>query len=136
MRLPGDDDQNLRIDLLPAIDVIFAILALTIVASATLSQIDGLPVVLPRASSADPQSLPDMTVTIGATGELQLDGVAIELDGLVATITQGEPQREPRRVILRADERVPHGQVVAVLDRLRQVEGIELAIGVEPRREP
>lgn len=133
MRLPADDDnQNLRIDILPAIDVIFAILALTIVASATLSRTEGLPVALPRASSADPQTLPDLTVTIGATGELQLDGVAIDLDGLVAAVAQ----RDRRRVILRADERVPHGRVVAVLDRLRQVEGVELAIGVEPVREP
>ncbi|TAF50670.1 MAG: biopolymer transporter ExbD [Oscillatoriales cyanobacterium] len=132
MRLPADDDQNLRIDLVPAIDVIFSILALTIVASATLSRMDGLPVALPRASSADPQTLPDRTVTIGATGEIQLDGETIALDGLAAAVAQ----REPRRVILRADERVPHGQVVAVLDRLRQVEGVELAIGVTPVRQP
>lgn len=133
MRLPSDDDHhNLRIDLLPAIDVIFAILALTIVASATLSRTDGLPVALPSASRADPQSLPDLTVTIIATGELQLDGVAIELEGLAAAVAQ----REQRRVILRADERVPHGRVVAVLDRLRQVEGVELAIGVESVRQP
>jgi biopolymer transport protein ExbD len=132
MRLPPDDDHNLRIDLVPAIDVIFSILALTIVASATLSQTDGLPVALPRASRADPQSLPDLTVTIAATGELQLDGVAIELEGLAAAVAQ----RDQRRVILRADERVPHGRVVAVLDRLRQVEGVELAIGVESVRQP
>ena len=128
MRLPPDDDeQNLHIDILPAIDVIFSILALTIVASATLSRIDGLPVSLPRTSRADPPTLPDMTVTIATTGELQLDGETIDLDGLVAAVAQ----RDRRRVILRADERVPHGQVVAVLDRLRQVEGVELAIGVQ-----
>jgi biopolymer transport protein ExbD len=58
--------------------------------------------------------------------------VAIELEGLAAAVAQ----RDQRRVILRADERVPHGRVVAVLDRLRQVEGVELAIGVESVRQP
>lgn len=127
MRLPDEDEPDLRIDIVPAVDVIFSILALTIVASATLSRIDGLPVSLPRASQTEPESLPDRVVTIAVTGELQLDGAVINLDGLVTALDQGDRQR----VMVRADERVPHGQVVAVLDRLRQVEGVELAIGVE-----
>ncbi|MGD1903997.1 MAG: ExbD/TolR family protein [Geitlerinemataceae cyanobacterium] len=127
---PDDDDRALRIDMLPAIDVIFAILALTIVASATLTRLEGLPVALPRASQAEPQDLPDATITIAATGEIQLDGETVEIDALVSRVG------DRRKAILRADANVPHGQVVAVLDRLRQVENLQLAIGTEPATMP
>jgi len=37
----------------------------------------------------------------------------------------------PFLVILNADENVPHGRVVRVMDRLRLVEGIRLAIATQ-----
>jgi len=129
---PDDDDRALRIDMLPAIDVIFAILALTIVASATLTSLEGLPVALPRASQAEPQDRPDATITIAASGEIQLDGETIAIDTLVDRLRQNAGQR----AILRADASVPHGQVVAVLDRLRQIENLQLAIGTQSAPSP
>jgi biopolymer transport protein ExbD len=34
-------------------------------------------------------------------------------------------------VVINADDRVAHGRVVSVMDRLRQVKGVKLAIAAE-----
>jgi len=35
-------------------------------------------------------------------------------------------------VVIRADASVPHGRVVAVMDQLRTLEGVQLAIATQP----
>jgi len=155
MNLPPDEDDYQdaasRIDLVPAVDVIFSILALTIVTSATLSRNVGLPVQLPTAQMGQPQTKIDVTVTIRADGRMDVDGQPVTIDTLAQRLQPltnpvpstnspllGQPHSNAPtlQVILRADAAVPHGQVVAVLDILQTIEGVQLAIGVIPSNRP
>ncbi|MGF1542594.1 MAG: ExbD/TolR family protein, partial [Pleurocapsa sp.] len=76
MRLPNEPDLPPSINIVPMIDVIFAILVFFIVSSLYLTRSEGLPVNLPRAKTAEVQQTKQITVTIDRDGKLSLDSQA------------------------------------------------------------
>ncbi|MEM6451515.1 MAG: biopolymer transporter ExbD [Cyanobacteria bacterium P01_D01_bin.105] len=128
MHLPEDPDiQRPSVNILPMIDVIFAILAFFIVSSLYLTRAEGLPVNLPSAVTATPQNKIDVTLTVTAEGELFLSDEPVELVNLANSVSDLAPDR-PIVVTIRADESTGHGRVVAAMDELRKVERVRLAI--------
>jgi len=120
-----------QINIVPMIDVIFAILTFFIVASISLTRSEGLPVNLPSASTAKSQPSTKITVSIKPDGEIALNRKPIKLEALEEAVRSlVEPNSEPL-VIVNADKKVAHGQVVSVMDRLRQVKGAKLAIATQ-----
>ncbi|PSO55270.1 MAG: biopolymer transporter ExbD [Cyanobacteria bacterium QH_8_48_120] len=131
MRLPDESDTSFGINIVPMIDVIFSILAFFIISTLYLTHSQGLPVNLPQAATAQNQRAAQVNVTIKSGGEIALNKKPIKLEALEAKV---RPLIEPNSgtlVIVNADEKVKHGQVVGVMDRLRQVEGAKLAIAAE-----
>lgn len=130
MRLPEEPDLPFQINIVPMIDVIFAILTFFIMSSLFLTRSTGLPVNLPKATTAQDQRSSKVTVTVDATGNLRLNQQPIQLNDLqsrVRTLSGNGSQL----VIINADQQVSHGQVVAVMDQLRQIPGVKLAIATK-----
>lgn len=131
MQLPNEPESRLEINIVPMIDVIFSILAFFIISTLFLTRSEGLDVNLPKAATAQAQKSAEITVTIDEAGEIALNRKPIALQALQETIQQEiEPGTEPL-VIVNADRSVDHGRVVEVMDRLRQLEGVKLAIAAE-----
>lgn len=136
MRLPEDNDiKSLSVNILPMIDVIFAILAFFILSTLYLTRAEGLPVNLPEAVTATPQDQIDVTLTITPDGDLFLGDEAVALNELVDEVRrlrlfEGESLSTEAliSIAIRADETTPHGKVVAAMDRLRTVENVRLGI--------
>lgn len=134
MRVWDDESEEaLEVNILPMIDVIFAILAFFILSTLFLTRTEGMPVDLPNADSSSPQSQTDFTVTIQADGTLALNQEAVTLDDLRAAVEQSMAPEQTALVSIEADEQVVHGQVIAVMDELRTLEGIQLGIATEPK---
>ncbi|MGB3761215.1 MAG: biopolymer transporter ExbD [Rivularia sp. (in: cyanobacteria)] len=132
MKLPEEPDIPATINIVPMIDVIFAILAFFIMSSLFLTKLEGLPVNLPKASSAQQQQATEpIAVTIDQLGTISLNRQPITLDLLEVEIKKSVNVNQERLVIVNADEQVRHGQVVAVMDRLREIPGVRLAIATE-----
>jgi biopolymer transport protein ExbD len=132
MRLPEENETPLNINLVPMIDVIFAILAVFVIASLFLTRSQGLEVNLPQAATVAIQQKIDLTVTITADGELALNRQSVTLEDLVPAIrNQIKDSSQTNVVTINADEAVSHGRVVAVMDRLREVDNIKLAIAAK-----
>lgn len=130
MRLLEDPDQPLQINIVPMIDVIFAVLIFFIVSSLFLTPAEQLSVDLPSANTGVPQTQEPVSVAIDAQGNLTVASQAVSLDQLAAAVSA---QLEiPGTVVIQADEQVSHGRVIAVMDRLRTLEGIQLAIATQP----
>lgn len=132
MRLPEDPETPLQVNIVPLIDVVFAVLAFFIVASLYFTQTQGLPVNLPVAGSGEAQSGRSITLTITAEAALFLGDQPVAADQLMAAMQAQIPQGESVLVIIRADAQVPHGQVVAAMDTLRRLRGVQLAIATQP----
>ncbi len=132
MRLPDDSETPFQINIVPMIDAIFAILAFFIISTLYLTRSEGLPVNLPTAITAESQVQDRIiTVTIQAYGAIFVNQEPIDLSQLEAGIESLVTGDSPFLVIVNADENVPHGRVVSVMDRLRLVEGIRLAIATQ-----
>ena len=128
MRPINEAEDTFEINLLPMIDVIFSILAFFIISTLFLTRSQGLPVDLPSAQTAEPEQSVQLNITIEPDGKLFLDRQPIELDSLKAALTQKINPDSESVVIINADEKVEHGTVVKVMDRLRQVPGAKMAI--------
>ena len=128
MRLQDEPDIPAQINIVPMIDVIFAILTFFIMSTLFLTRSEGLPVNLPKAATGKTDRPAQVTVTINKTGEIFLNKEAISLDQLEAGVRQKIEPQQQLLVVLNADEGVNHGQVVAVMDKVRRVEGARLGI--------
>ncbi len=131
MRLPEEPDVPIQINVTPLIDVVFAILTFFVISSLYLSRTQGLPVNLPKAISGQADSPSQVTVTIYANGNIFLNQDAISLDQLEAGVRQKIQPQQQFIVVVNADEGVNHGKVVAVMDRVRRIEGARLAIATQ-----
>jgi len=129
MRLPDEPDNIPQINIVPMIDVVFAILTFLIVSSLSLSKSEGLPVNLPKASTSQVQDSPaKITVTIDAQGKLMVDKKLVNLDQIESTVRQVIGSNPNSLIVLNADKSVNHGNVVEVMDILRRIKGAKLGI--------
>jgi biopolymer transport protein ExbD len=131
MRLPDESENHLGIDLTPMIDVTFSILAFFIVSSVSLTRSQGLPVDLPQASTAQVQKTAQINVTVKPDGLIALDRVPIRMEQLEEAVRNKIGANSQSLVVLNADRKVDHGQVVEVMDRLRRIKGAKLAIATQ-----
>lgn len=128
MRLPEEPDTPPQIYLAPLIDVVFALLTFFILSTLYLTRSQGLPVALPKAVTAESQKAAQIVITIDEQSRLAIDKKPIQLDALNDEVRAALSRNRQSVVVIQADERVAHGQVITVMDRLRTIPGVRLAI--------
>ncbi|MBE9136634.1 biopolymer transporter ExbD [Nodosilinea sp. LEGE 07088] len=134
MHLPEDPETPLQINIVPMIDVVFAVLAFFILSSLFLTRNEGLPVTLPGAETAETQAQRQVVVTINAAGEAFVGDRAVTDEQLIEAIQSLGTLTDGGLVVVRADQSVSYGRVVAVMDQLRSLPGVQLAIATEGRQ--
>ncbi|MBT9317799.1 ExbD/TolR family protein [Leptothoe spongobia] len=130
MQLPPDEESRLTINIVPMIDVVFAVLAFFILSTLYLTRAEGLPVALPRATTAESQEA-TLTLTITAEGNLFLGQQPVTLEALSDEVQALIEPGQTAMVTVRADMATPHGQVVAAMDRIRDLDGVRLGIATQ-----
>ena len=115
------------------IDVLFAILTFFIITSLTLTRNEGLPVDIPTASTGKSQVQTKLVVSIDPQGSIALNRQPVKEIDLVVKIQAFIDRDGQTLVIINADAHVEHGRVVAVMDRVRQIPGVKLAIATQPK---
>jgi len=131
MRLPDEPELPLQINIVPLMDVILALLTFFIMSTLFLTRSEGLPVDLPRAKSAVSQQPTKITVTLNPKGQLFLNRQPVQLEVVEAQVRNLVEQKQQVLVVVNADEQVTHGQVITVMDRVRQIPGAKLAIATQ-----
>ena len=106
-------------------------MAFFIISSLFLTRSQGLPVDLPSAQTAEPKHSVQLNITIERDGKMFLDRQPIKLKDLKGALTEKIKPNSEAVVIINADEKVEHGKVVKVMDRLRQVPGAKMAIAAD-----
>lgn len=130
MRLQHPPKRRLEINIVPLIDVMFALLTFFVISTLYLTRLEGLPVNLPKAATAKEQQTTKITVTVDSRGRVSLNRRPIAVEDLEQSIRTLMDSNEAT-VVINADEGVNHGMVVAVMDRVRQVKGAKLAIATQ-----
>ena len=131
MRPHLEPEDSFEINILPMIDVIFSILAFFIISSLFLTRSQGLPVNLPSAQTSEPKKNAQINITVEADGDMFLDRQPIEMEQIKGKLEALIQPNSESLVIINADEKVEHGKIVKIMDRLRQVPGANMAIATE-----
>lgn len=130
-RAIAEPEVSPQINIVPMIDVIFAILTFFIMSTLFLGRFEGLTVNLPKAQSAKPQQSVRATVTLDKQGNLYLNKTLTPVESLSNAVRQLNKPGKDLIVVLNADGSVTHDRVVAVMDQIRQVDGAKMAIATK-----
>ena len=125
-----DIKNNNKIDILPMIDIIFSILAFLIISSLYLTRVDTISVELPKASNSIKQNKMFVNISIDKAGNLFINQRNIQLQNLKVKVINLTDEGK-NLVVLNADKNVSHGYVIRVLDVLRSIDGLKLAISTK-----
>ena len=129
--IDNETDEALTINILPMIDVIFAILAFFVISTLFLTRAEGFSVDLPEAETSQSQQEAVITVTIEDNGKISIDKEPVALNELTGTVQVQIGDSSEALVTVQADETIDYGQVIAVMDKLRRVEGVSLGMATQ-----
>ncbi len=120
-------EENHEINVTPFIDVMLVLLIIFMVAAplATVS----LPVELPVSSQQTPPD-PDtpLQVTLAADRTLSLNDASVARDQLAQQLDLLSGSNREQRVFVRADQRVAYGELMQLMDQLRQAGYLKVAL--------
>lgn len=107
-----------EINVTPFVDVMLVLLIIFMVAAPLLTV--GVPVELPKtaANALPSDSEEPLTVTITASGEVQIQTTATSRDELVPKLRAIAAERDSDQVFLRADGSIPYENVMQVMGAL------------------
>ncbi len=117
-----------QINILPMIDIIFAILSFFIISSLFLTRIDSIEVNLPKSSTAVKEKNRPQIITVDNNEKIYFKSNEISLKNISALIRKNIENLEEPLVILRADTSVKYGLIVNLLDELRKIENLKIGI--------
>ena len=128
MNVPYESPQRRpRIEIIPLIDVIFFLLATSLMVSLSMVKNQGVSVRLPVASTGQPQAASadhSVTVTVVRNGNLYLNKQSMSFEALHQRLQALYREDPSLRVNLHGDESANFGDVVKALDEMRKL-GIE-----------
>tara|TARA_B100001079_G_scaffold36269_1_gene27709 strand:+ start:543 stop:944 length:402 start_codon:yes stop_codon:yes gene_type:complete len=122
-----------QINILPMIDIIFAILSFFIISSLFLTRIDSIEVNLPKSSTAVREKNRPQIITVDNNEKIYFKSNEISLKNISALIRKNIENLEEPLVILRADTSVKYGLIVNLLDELRKIENLKIGISTEKK---
>jgi biopolymer transport protein ExbD len=127
----GDDDDLITgINVTPLVDVVLVLLIILMV-TATAIVSKTIPMELPRAATGEGTPT-ELAVSVDANGQLFLDAQPVDQEQLRVQVRARRAGNPQLRAVIAADGRVPHAQVVRVIDLLRQEQVDKFAINVRP----
>ena len=133
MYFKDNNESENSINILPMIDIIFAILSFFIISSLYLKKIDSIKVNLPKSSTAIRERNKPQIITIDNNEKIYFNSNEISLENISALIRTKIGNLEEPIVILRADTSVKHGLIVNLLDELRKLENLKIGISTEKK---
>jgi biopolymer transport protein ExbD len=132
MKLSKEPNPPAQINIVPMIDIVFTLLTFFILSSLFLTNSEGLPVNLPKASTGQQStSVEKITVTINSQGEVSLNRQPTTFDTLTEQIRALVGNNQNVLVVINADEKANMGLAIAVMDKVRKVPGTKLAIATQ-----
>jgi biopolymer transport protein ExbD len=120
--LRENDDETgeiSEINVTPFIDVMLVLLIVFMIA-APLATVDA-PVDLPRSNAkASPRADKPLFLSVGADLSLRLGNDVVDVSALASALDRASSGDRDERIYLRADRKVAYGEVVEIMNHLRE----------------
>ncbi|WP_457574992.1 protein TolR [Desulfolithobacter sp.] len=120
-----------EINVTPLVDVMLVLLIIFMVAAPMMTQ--GIDVDLPQTTSKSlRQEEEPLLISVNSKGEIFLGKVKVTTALLRQQLGAMPPEARKRPIYLRADRQVPYGQVVAIMDDIKQAGFTRLGMVTQP----
>ena len=133
MYFKDNNESENSINILPMIDIIFAILSFFIISSLYLTKIDSIKVNLPKSSTSIREQNKPQIITIDNNEKIYFNSNEISLKNISSLIQSKIATLKEPIVILRADSSVKHGLIVNLLDELRKIDNLKIGISTDKK---
>ncbi|MEW6493898.1 MAG: biopolymer transporter ExbD [Cyanobacteriota bacterium] len=125
--------EDVRVEVVPLIDVIFCILTFFLLAAMGFARQQAISVDLPQASTGKPQGDELLVVSLNELGQVYVEQQPVVTKEQFLQKLQAYRQQNPEGLMaLYAASNASYNQVVQVLDLLRQVGGTRVALATLP----
>ena len=128
----SSSQQEVRIEILPMIDVIFCILTFFILGAVGLSRQQAISLDLPKAGSGTPQMREMLVVSLDDFGQVYVEKQLVSRNQLFNQIKSYHQLNPQGLMVLHASRNASYNEVIQVLDMLREVGGDRVALATLP----
>ncbi|MCW9025653.1 MAG: biopolymer transporter ExbD [Gammaproteobacteria bacterium] len=125
----ADSDINLT----PMLDVVFIMLIFFVVTTSFVKE-SGVEVNRPSADTAQSQDNANILIAIRPNGEIWIDGRAVDIRAVRATIERLRVEFPESQVVIQGDRAAPIGLLVKVMDQVRLAGITNVAIAADEGR--
>ena len=124
------------INVTPLVDVMLVLLIIMMLVAPMLEQ--GVQVKLPPAANASPkpQSQDQTVLGIKADKTIWINGVEVRKEEMRTRLEAVLETKKEKLILIKADEEVEYGAVMAAMDQLRQAGIEDIGLITERKREP
>lgn len=126
----AENVEEYEINILPMIDVIFAILTFFIISSLSLVKLETIPLNLPSASTSSISKDEIINVSISNGKKIFLNKEEVSLEKLNQKLKVLNSEKM-KKVVISGDKEVAYGVIVEVLDELRKLNNFKIAISTK-----
>lgn len=120
--------------IIPMIDIIFFLLVFFMMSTLYMVEQHTIPLNLPQSATARQDQPVSVTITVLGSGSVLFDQEELPLNLLAKRVTLELVKQPDNIFVLRGDTQAAYGQVIAVLDELKQAGAQRVSVAVEKAR--
>jgi biopolymer transport protein ExbD len=127
--------KHARIEIIPLIDIMFFLLASFMMVSLSQTHMKGIAVNLPSNQPTKPQDPKDkdyVAIRVTEGNLIYFDNVPVMSDEVQGKLLKLHEQNKDVKVSLSAETLATHGDVISVLDKIRQAEITKIGYQIKP----
>jgi biopolymer transport protein ExbD len=132
-KLGSNEEAISDINVVPLVDIILVVLIIFMVTAPMIMK-PSITVNLPKAASGDASQETQLTITLAGDGRVFLNTKQTTLPEVLAAAQAAVIKNPEVQAIISADKDVPHGDVVTVMDIIKQGGVKKFAISIEKKQ--
>lgn len=125
-----EDGPISEINIIPFVDIVLVLLIIFMVTSTTIVKA-ALRVELPQAASAGETVASTLNIVFTSAGELFLDGNVVSRQALAQQVKAATAAAPETQAVISADKANPYGEVVGLIDLVKQNGVKTFALNIE-----
>jgi biopolymer transport protein ExbD len=133
VRLRRPEPKKARIEIIPMIDTIFFLLVFFMVASLAMTKMTGMPVQLPKSTTAQAKPVVKVMVTVTAAGHCYIDKQFVDFTEIYGEMCRRLRDNPKLVVILNCDKTQKVDKLIQVMDEVKRANAENVLIATEPK---